>query len=160
MKHFFLIAIAAVLTGTKSWNGIKGSRESKRDWLKTFLKLPSGVPWHDTFNQVFTALDPEKLKRNFVVWLRLSAQLTAGAVVAGDGEASRGTWESGKKQLIDMLPAWAGASNIVLFQSHINIALSNEHREQIEAIHLRLKNEELDYSPLSSWQFRRPLWRL
>jgi hypothetical protein len=32
--------------------------EAKKDWLKTFLELPNGIPSHDTFNRVFAALNP------------------------------------------------------------------------------------------------------
>ena len=58
LEEILLIAIAAVLSGAESWNGIADYGEDKREWLQTFLTLPSGIPWHDSFNRVFSALDP------------------------------------------------------------------------------------------------------
>jgi hypothetical protein len=82
LEEIFLIAIAAVLSGAESWNDISDYGEDKREWLKTFLTLPSGIPSHDTFNRVFAALDPEEMERSFVTWVSSIAKLTAGDVVA------------------------------------------------------------------------------
>ena len=40
--------------------------KAKREWLKSFLPLPHGIPSHDTFNRVFQALDPAELEKLFV----------------------------------------------------------------------------------------------
>ena len=56
LEEILLIAIAAVLSGAESWNDIADYGQDKREWLKTFLTLPSGIPSHDTFNRVFRRL--------------------------------------------------------------------------------------------------------
>ena len=63
LEEILLIAIAAVLSGAESWNDMADDGKSKRTGLKTFLTLPSGIPSHDTFNRVFTALDPEEVEK-------------------------------------------------------------------------------------------------
>src|SRR5438552_11082715 len=85
LEEILLIAIAAVLSGAESWNDIADYGETKREWLKTFLSLPSGIPSHDTFNRVFAALDPEEMEKGFVTWVSSIARLTAGEVVASTG---------------------------------------------------------------------------
>jgi hypothetical protein len=60
-------------------------------WLKSFLKLPGGIPSHDTFNRVISALDPAEFEKGFAAWVGSIAKLTAGEVVAIDGKALRGT---------------------------------------------------------------------
>ena len=82
LEEILLIAIAAVLSGAESWNDIADYGEDKREWLKTFLTLPSGIPSHDTFNRVFAALDPAEMEKGFVAWVSSIANLTAGEVVA------------------------------------------------------------------------------
>jgi hypothetical protein len=41
----------------------------KYNWLTSFLKLPRGVPSHDTFNRVLCMIDAEQLQQSFVNWV-------------------------------------------------------------------------------------------
>jgi predicted transposase YbfD/YdcC len=120
LEEILLIAIAAVLSGAESWNDIADYGESKQDWLKSFLALPGGIPSHDTFNRVFSALDPEEFEQGFAAWVAAIAKLTTGEVVAIDGKTLCGTRTGGKKQLVHMVSAWAGANNLVLGQRKVD----------------------------------------
>jgi hypothetical protein len=40
--------------------------KAKAECLKTFLRLPGGIPSHDTFNRVFSALEPEEPEKSFI----------------------------------------------------------------------------------------------
>ena len=115
LEEILLISIAAVLSGAESWNDIAEYGEDKREWLQTFLTLPSGIPSHDTFNRVFAALDPEEMEKGFVAWVSSIARLTAGEVVAIDG-----TRETGKKTLVHMVSAWAESNGLVLAQRKVD----------------------------------------
>ena len=97
LEEILLIAIAAILSGANGWNEIEDYARCKREWLSGFLKLPGGIPSHDTFNRVFSALDPEELEKGFAAWVSSIAKLTAGEVVAIDGKALRGTSVPGKR---------------------------------------------------------------
>ena len=120
LEEILLIAIAAVLSGANSWNEIEHYGKTKRDWLKTFLTLPGGIPSHDTFNRVFAALDAEQFEEGFAAWVASIAKLTAGEVVAIDGKTLCGTRQVGKKQLVHMVSAWAGTNNLVLGQRKVD----------------------------------------
>jgi predicted transposase YbfD/YdcC len=120
LEEILLIAIGAVLSGAESWNDIEEYGKSKREWLKTFLALPGGIPSHDTFNRVFAALAPEELEEGFVAWVSSIARLTAGEVVAIDGKALCGTRQAGKKQLVHMVSAWAESNGLVLGQRKVD----------------------------------------
>jgi len=120
LEEILLIAIAAVLSGAESWNDMAEYGKSKREWLKTFLTLPFGIPSHDTFNRVFTALDPEEMEKGFVEWVSSIAKLTAGEVVAIDGKTLCGTRETGKKKLVHMVSAWAEGNGLVLGQRKVD----------------------------------------
>src|ERR1039457_7124126 len=125
LEEILLIAIAAVLSGAESWNDIADYGEDKREWLKTFLTLPSGIPPHDTFNRVFAALAPEEMERGFVAWVSSIAKLTAGEVVAIDGKTLRGASEPSKKgpdkkAIVHMVSAWANTNSLVLGQRRVD----------------------------------------
>jgi predicted transposase YbfD/YdcC len=138
LEEILLIAIAAVLSGAESWNDIADYGLDKREWLKTFLRLPGGIPSHDTFNRVFAALDPEEMERGFATWVSSIARLTAGEVVAIDGKTLCGTRETGKKALVHMVSAWASANNLVLGQRKVD-----EKSNEITAIPKLLEALEL-----------------
>jgi predicted transposase YbfD/YdcC len=120
LEEFLLIAIAAILSGVNGWNEIEDYAHCKREWLASFLKLPGGIPSHETFNRVFTALDPEELEKDFAVWVSSIAKLTAAEVVAIDGKALRCASGPGKKAIVHMVSAWANTNGLVLAQRKVD----------------------------------------
>jgi len=120
LEEILLMAIAAVLSGAGSWNEIEGYGKAKRPWFKGFLQLPGGIPSHDTFNRVISALDPAEMEKGFADWVVSIAKLTSGEVVAIDGKALCGTREAGKKTLVHMVSAWASANSLVLAQRKVD----------------------------------------
>lgn len=129
LEEILLIAIAAILSGANGWNEIEDYARSKREWLSGLLKLPGGIPSHDTFNRVFSALDPEELEKGFAAWVSSIAKLTAGEVVAIDGKALRGASVPGKKAIVHMVSAWANTNGLVLAQRRVD-----EKSNEIKAI--------------------------
>jgi predicted transposase YbfD/YdcC len=138
LEEILLITIAAVLSGAGGWNEIEGYGHAKIDWFKSFLMLPGGIPSHDTFNRVFSALDPQQLEAGFAAWVGSIARLTAGEVVAIDGKSLRGTREAGKKAIVHMVSAWANSNNLVLAQRRVD-----EKSNEITAIPRLLEALEL-----------------
>ena len=138
LEEILLITIAAVLSGADSWNEIEDYGHAKEEWLASFLSLPGGIPSHDTFNRVFSLLDPAELETCFFAWVSSIAKLTAGEVVAIDGKSLRGTSEGGKKTLVHMVSAWANANNLVLAQRKVD-----EKSNEITAIPKLLQALEL-----------------
>jgi hypothetical protein len=125
LQDIVLIAIAAILSGASSWDEIERYGKAKKSWLKSFLALPHGIRSHDTFNRVFQALDPAELEKSFLGWVRATARLTAGEVVAIDGKSLRGTVGAAGKPIVHMVSAWASTNNLVLAQRKTD-AKSNE----------------------------------
>lgn len=69
-KHYFqdiiIIAVSNFICGAEIWNNIEDFGKANKDWLKIFLKLPNGVPSHDTFARVFMRIDPKTFQKCFI----------------------------------------------------------------------------------------------
>ncbi len=83
------IAICATICGADSWVHMELFGKSKLEWFQSFLGLPSGIPSHDTFGEVFARLDPEQFQNCFMAWTQAIAELLPGEVVAIDGKTAR-----------------------------------------------------------------------
>lgn len=124
IQHKFIdivfITIAAVICGADDWEDIEDYGQAKEDWLKTILELPGGIPSHDTFNRVFSLLDPTALRQCFVSWVQSIAKISDGQIVSIDGKRLCGSGEDGKKAIIHMVSAWSNANNMVLGQLKVS----------------------------------------
>jgi hypothetical protein len=74
----------------------------------------------NTFNRVFSALNPEELENCFVEWTRSVADLCGHEVIATDGKSLCGTRDAGNKSVVHMVSAWAGRNHIVPWQVKID----------------------------------------
>lgn len=101
------IAICAVISGAEGWDDIEEFGEAKEDWLSTFLDLPHGIPSHDTFNRVFSALDPLQFQHCFQAWMEAVRMVLPAEVIALDGKTVRGSQDSHGQGAIHMVSAWA-----------------------------------------------------
>ena len=112
-----VITICAVMCGADDWVAVVDYARQKEDWLKIFLKLPYGIPSHDTFGRFFSILDPQEFEKCFVSFAETLRRHTLGAVVAFDGKTIRGSFDvaTGKKA-IHVVSAWCTASGISLGQ--------------------------------------------
>ena len=141
------MTIAAILSGCNGWNEIEDCGHSKHAWFKGFLTLPSGIPSHDTFNRVFSALDPEELEKGFVAWVSSIANLTAGEVARRGGH-----WvlDVGFGEGLDRKLAGYAAQNFsVLNRIALNLLRQDKLQSAVSGIHgKRLKaGWDNDYLP-------------
>lgn len=111
------IAICGVICGADDWVAIEAFGKAKQAGLAEFLKLPNGIPSHDTFGRVFSRLDPEQFQSCFLAWVQAVFERTAGQVVAVDGKYLRGSYDQAAgKGAIELVSAWATANHLVLGQ--------------------------------------------
>jgi predicted transposase YbfD/YdcC len=121
-----LIAICAVVCGADGWVEVAECGAAKIEWFSQFLKLPNGIPSHDTFGRVFAALDPVEFQRCFLEWVQAVQVLTAGQVIAVDGKTLRRSHDRRRgKAALHLVSAWASANRLVLGQVATD-AKSNE----------------------------------
>jgi hypothetical protein len=115
------IAICAVICGADDWVAIETFGQAKEAWFRKFLRLAHGIPSHDTFGEVFAALDPTQFQHCFVSWVMTVSQLTAGEVVALDGKTLRRSYDKGTgKAAIHLVSAWASQNRLVLGQVKVD----------------------------------------
>ena len=69
LMDLITIALFGVLCGCDDWCAVATYGRTKQRWLKTFLELPSGIPAHDTFNEVFSRLNPDAFEACFRAWM-------------------------------------------------------------------------------------------
>ncbi len=60
-----VIAITAVIRGADGWTQVEEFGKAKEAWFRRFLRLPHGIPSHDTFGWVFSLLSPEVFEACF-----------------------------------------------------------------------------------------------
>ena len=121
-----VIALCAVISGANHWTSVATFGRAKEAWFRTFLRLPEGIPSHDTFNDVFAKLDPEQFERCFIAWVSMLAPLLPGDVVSVDGKTLRRSHDqAASKRAIHRVSAWSSRNALVLGQYKTE-AKSNE----------------------------------
>jgi predicted transposase YbfD/YdcC len=110
-----VIALCGTIAGCQSAVEIAAYGRSKREWLKTFLPLPHGIPSHDTLSRVFQRLDAPKFRDCFVAWVQALHEHTRGQVVPIDGKTLRRSFDSaGGQPALHLVTAWAAENRLVL----------------------------------------------
>ncbi|MBU8901237.1 MAG: ISAs1 family transposase [Victivallales bacterium] len=134
------IAICGVICNADSFEHIAEFGRAKYEWLKGLLELPHGIPSADTFERVFSRIDPEEFKSCFMEWIQTISRLTKGDVVAVDGKTLRRSHDkSNGKSAIHMVSAWACANGLVMGQIK-----TREKSNEITAIPQLLKMLEIE----------------
>lgn len=115
----------ALLCGADDWNAVEFFAHQREDWFRQFLQLPGGIPSHDTFNRLFSLLDPAQFRELFTTWVQdILIETPLSGVVAIDGKTVRGS-RGRHNGAIHMVNAWASEAGIALGQYKVD-AKSNE----------------------------------
>lgn len=81
-KHLLVdsivLAVCCTICGANGFVEIETVAKAKIDWFRTFLKLPNGIPSHDTFSRVFRVLRPEVFAERFLAWVHGSLSIITG----------------------------------------------------------------------------------
>jgi predicted transposase YbfD/YdcC len=120
------IALCTILCGHSEFTEMEAFGEAREDWLRDEigLGLANGIPSHDTFRNVFAALDPAGFLEAFILWTEGVRVKLRGEIVAIDGKALRGT-KGDLEGLATMVGAWATDAGISLGQVQVE-GKSNE----------------------------------
>jgi predicted transposase YbfD/YdcC len=116
LGDILVIALSAVLTGARSWEGIAEFGRAKEAWLRSLgLPLPNGIPSHDTFNRVFADLDPVAFQASFTSWINGVCEALGVRHLPIDGQTLRGT-RGPEGTCLHLVSAWAAEHRLTLAQ--------------------------------------------
>ena len=88
-----VVVFLAVLGNCNSWEEIKIFAESKKTWLKSFLKLSGGIPSAITYKRVFSIIKPEELENICVLFAQDVLKIFASKrdIMNIDGKTDNGS---------------------------------------------------------------------
>jgi predicted transposase YbfD/YdcC len=113
LVDIIVMAICGVIANCDDWPDIALFARQREAWFKRFLKLPHGVPSHDTFERVFAALDPHAFECRCLAWLRDVSQVVGAGHIAIDGKTLRGS-AGAPMGALHLVSAWSTEANLTL----------------------------------------------
>src|SRR5260370_18130006 len=123
-KHLLIdllvMALCGVIANCDDWPDIALFAQQRESWFRRFLRLPGGIPSHDTFERVFAALNPRALEACCLAWLRAVAGLTGVEHIAIDGKSLRGS-ANAKLGALHIVSAWATKAQVSLGQVAVEV---------------------------------------
>ncbi len=136
LPEIMLLVLCATLAGAEDFVEVRHWGRKKLPFLRDMLPYASGIPSHDTLNDVMNALDGDLFSETFGAWVE-GLREDEPDIVAIDGKTSRRA-RSGDNHPLHVVSAWAARQRLVLGQQATD-AKSNE----ITAIPLLLARLQL-----------------
>jgi len=115
LMDIVVIAICAVIADCDDWSDIAQFGRKRKAWFGRFLKLPHGIPSHDTFERVFASLDSRAFQRCCLNWFTAVGKVLSLGHIAIDGKTLRSSGNAEFRPL-HVVSAWATAANLTLGQ--------------------------------------------
>lgn len=118
LADIVILAVLAVTSGCESYEAIEEFGKYHHQTLKKKLRLPNGIPSHDTINRVFQAIKFRQFERLFLEWAEgLKPDGSAEKVIAIDGKTVRGSRDGyHDNPAIHLVHAWSVENGICLGQ--------------------------------------------
>jgi predicted transposase YbfD/YdcC len=119
LSDILVIALCAVICGADSWEEVEAFGEAKEGWLRGFLRLPHGIPSHDTFYRVFARLDPQAFGACVADWMGAVCEAAGLRHIAIDGKAVRSAPGNTFSGCLHLVSAWAAENRLILGQQAV-----------------------------------------
>jgi predicted transposase YbfD/YdcC len=124
-KHLFLevigLSLFSVLAGAQCYTEIEDFCRHHKNWLKNYFALPYGIPSHDTFSRVFSAINPSAFQECFFTWLKTIIKIFPENVIAIDGKSIRASRRVRQNlKALHIVNAWSCVNGISLGQIKVD----------------------------------------
>jgi len=121
LEDIFFITLCAAICGANDWVAIEEFGKAKKSWFDELLGLENGIPSHDTFGNVFAAINTQKFSECFSRWVADLTELSGENIIAIDGKCLRRSMDkASNKAAIYMVSAWATENQLVLGQQKVD----------------------------------------
>ena len=111
LEDILIIGLLTIICMGEDFTDMEEFGIERKEWLKTFLELPHGIPDSDTFRRVYEKLKPQELSGCLNNWLEVKRE--KGSVVGIDGKTIRGSGNSNHKAY-HVVSAWVAENQITL----------------------------------------------
>jgi len=138
MVDILVMVLLAVICGCETWDEIHDYAVDKREWLRTFLVLPNGIPSVSTLRRMLCAIKPKALEGVYRQWVDPYIGSCIRKHVSIDGKTVCGVKRGGDPSL-HIISAWVREDGISLGQVKVD-----DKSNEITAIPKLI--EELDVS--------------
>lgn len=124
LDEVLLVVLCGVMAGAEDFVEISRWGQRKIDFLRRFKPFQSGIPSHDTLNDVFNALPADTFSACFTAWVETLREASPG-IVAIDGKTSRRARPKDGPPF-HLVSAWAAEQRLVLGQEVVDGDKENE----------------------------------
>jgi len=116
LSDILMIGLLTILCNGNDYAAMYIFGKKHEEILRSFLELPFGIPSQDTFERVFSKLNPKMLARHFLGWLdEINDAIKSYTTVSIDGKTIRRSRSEGKKA-VHIVTAFASELQLVLGQ--------------------------------------------
>jgi len=121
LSDIFFITLCASICSANDWVAVELFGKAKEEWFTELLGLENGIPSHDTFGNVFAAIDTQLFSECFSRWVADLTELSGENIIAIDGKCLRRSMDkASNKAAIYMVSAWATENQLVLGQQKVD----------------------------------------
>jgi predicted transposase YbfD/YdcC len=117
LSDILVLVILSVICGADDWVSVEQFGKDKKDFLKKFLKLPYGIPSHDTIGDLFSRVSTDEFSKCFLSWINSLIETKNGDIIPIDGKTLRRSHDkNNSKAAIHRVSAWSSKNQVVLGQ--------------------------------------------
>ena len=148
LGDLIVICIMSVVAGADGPNAIGTWAENNEAWLKKHLKLPHGIPSHDTIGRLLATLKPSAFQSCFEAWIAKVSPSNDDAdlnQIAIDGKVLRRSHDRGK----GLGPLWLVSAWAVDRGMSLGQLATDEKSNEITAIPDLLDQIEIEDSVIT-----------